>query len=53
MPAWIFAWKVRLSLKRPTGEVENDYVAEVSSTEKTLCNEDIGCNICPAGQIVR
>jgi hypothetical protein len=34
-------WKVWLSLNLLTKEVENDYVASVSTTGKTLTNEDI------------
>jgi hypothetical protein len=36
-----FTWKVWLRLNLLTKEVENDYVAEVSTTGKTLRNEDI------------
>ena len=36
-----FTWKVWLRLNLLTKDVENDYVAEVSTTGKTLRNEDI------------
>jgi hypothetical protein len=36
-----FTWKVWLRLNLLTKEVENDYVAEVSTTGKTLRNDDI------------
>ena len=36
-----FIWKVWLRLNLLTKDVENDYVAEVSTTGKTLHNEDI------------
>jgi hypothetical protein len=36
-----FTWKVWLRLNLLTKEVDNDYVAEVSTTGKTLRNEDV------------
>lgn len=41
MATFKYFWKVWLRLNRLTKKTENDYVAEISSTGKTLRNEDI------------
>jgi hypothetical protein len=44
-----YLWKVWLKLNLLTKEVENDYVAEVSTTGRTLRNEDVARLIKDAG----
>lgn len=52
MSAYEFFWKIWLRLNLLTKDVDNDYVAEVSTVKNTLRNEDIARRIVEKGSEV-
>jgi len=48
-----YFWKIRLRLNLLTKEVDNDYIAEVSSIGRSKRNEDIAAKIVEEGSEIK